>query len=102
MYYIYMLRCTDNSIYTGITTDLNRRISEHINKKGAKYTRNRTVIKIEVFFTTDCKKNASILEYHIKKLKKSEKEKVIINGLLSSPYLLKKIDINNYKEDVKC
>lgn len=99
MYYIYMLRCSDNSIYTGITTDLNRRLSEHINKTGAKYTRNRTVIKIETFFTTNCKKNASILEYHIKKLKKIDKEKLIMNGLKSSKYLLEKIVIDKYEEE---
>ncbi|MBQ3573901.1 MAG: GIY-YIG nuclease family protein, partial [Clostridia bacterium] len=38
MYYVYMMRCSDNSLYTGITTDLERRFEEHKSKKGAKYT----------------------------------------------------------------
>lgn len=48
MYYIYMLRCEDNSIYTGITTDINRRMKEHFskNKKCAKYTLKHTAKKL--------------------------------------------------------
>ncbi|MDO8515918.1 MAG: GIY-YIG nuclease family protein [bacterium] len=38
-YYVYILRCTDKSLYTGITTDLKRRLEEHKNKKGGGYTR---------------------------------------------------------------
>ncbi len=49
MYYVYMLRCEDNSIYTGITTDINRRMSEHFNKteKCAKYTKTHLSQKLE-------------------------------------------------------
>ena len=45
MYYVYMLRCKDNSIYTGITTDINRRMEEHFSKgqKCAKYTLRKRV-----------------------------------------------------------
>ena len=48
MYYVYMLRCTDNSLYTGITTDLERRMSEHFSKdkKCAKYTRRHNAKKM--------------------------------------------------------
>jgi putative endonuclease len=43
MWFVYILRCTDGSLYTGITTDLDRRIEEHRSGTGAKYTRSRTV-----------------------------------------------------------
>lgn len=54
MYYIYMLRCADNSIYTGITTNLQRRIEEHItkSKKCAKYTMRHTAVKLEQAWQT--------------------------------------------------
>ena len=81
MYYIYMLRCKDNSIYTGITTDLQRRIEEHITKgkKCAKYTMRHTAIKLELAWQTDNRSNASKLEYQIKHLNKTQKENIILN-----------------------
>ena len=81
MYYIYMLRCEDNSIYTGITTDLKRRLEEHITKsnKCAKYTMRHTAIKLELAWQTDNRSNASKLEYQIKHLNKTQKENIILN-----------------------
>jgi putative endonuclease len=47
MYYLYLLKCRDGTIYTGITTDVNRRVEEHNNSKlGAKYTRGRRPVKL--------------------------------------------------------
>jgi len=46
MYFVYLLKCRDNSIYTGITTDLERRLEEHKNKKGGHYTASRGVKKM--------------------------------------------------------
>ena len=78
-YYVYMLRCEDNSIYTGITTDINRRFEEHLGKggRGAKYTKNHKPIKIEKVFEACSRMEASKLEYKIKHLRKSEKEELI-------------------------
>ena len=69
MYYIYMLRCNNNSLYTGITTDLNRRTNEHFNKneKCAKYTLHHTANKLEIAWKTENRVLASKLEYQIKK-----------------------------------
>ncbi len=69
MYYVYMLRCKDNSIYTGITKDLTRRMKEHFEKtdKCAKYTRYHEASKLELAWQTETKALASKLEYHIKK-----------------------------------
>ena len=46
MYYVYLIQCKDDSIYTGITTDLERRFREHVDKKGGHYTRTHKVEKI--------------------------------------------------------
>jgi len=94
-----MLRCEDNSIYTGITTDLKRRIKEHISKndKCAKYTLNHTVKKIESAWETENRAFASTLEYHIKKLSKKDKEELIKNASMISSLLGNKIDAAKYK-----
>jgi len=46
MYFVYLIQCNDNSIYTGITTDLKRRFRQHKNKKGGAYTQTHKVAKI--------------------------------------------------------
>lgn len=78
-YYIYLLRCEGNTIYTGITTDVKRRFAEHCDDKakGAKYTKSHKPIKIEAAWKVDTKAEALKLEYRIKRLKKSEKERLI-------------------------
>lgn len=98
MYYIYMLRCKDNSIYTGITNDIKRRWEEHHNKeeKGAKYTKGHTVLKIEAIWVTENRALASKLEYHIKKLTKEQKEKLIITKDLAS-FLRQKVQCEKYQ-----
>ena len=50
MYYIYLLRCKDNSIYAGITNNLERRLQEHLskNEKCAKYTKSHPVLKLDM------------------------------------------------------
>ncbi|MBO5478841.1 MAG: GIY-YIG nuclease family protein [Clostridia bacterium] len=79
MYYTYMLRCEDNSIYTGITTDIERRMKEHFekDKKCAKYTLRHTAKKLECAWCSENRVLASKLEYAIKQLPKSEKEELI-------------------------
>lgn len=83
MFYVYILRCEDNSLYTGITTDVARRFSEHLEggTKGAKYTRSHKPAKIEAVWETDSKINASKLEFRIKKLEKQQKELLIAKKL---------------------
>ena len=81
MYYTYMLRCEDNSLYTGITTDLARRLEEHKSKsrKCAKYTLKHPAIKFEVAWESQTRSVASKLEYNLKKLTKPQKEALIEN-----------------------
>lgn len=85
MYYIYMLRCSDNSLYTGITKDMEKRMKEHCYKlkQGAKYTKVHDVTSLEALWCCDSKGEALKLEYYIKQLKKVQKEALIQNpGLL--------------------
>ncbi len=82
MYYTYIIRCTDDSLYTGITTDVKRRFKEHIsqNEKSAKYTRTHKAIKIEAVWQSKDRISASRLEYQIKRLTKNQKENLIKNN----------------------
>lgn len=101
MYYTYMVRCYDNSIYTGITTDLERRMLEHEaqNNKSAKYTKRHKIKNLELAWISENKVQASKLEYHIKKrLSKLEKEALIQNYKLLKNYSKEKIDSSNYKK----
>lgn len=95
MYYTYMIRCLDYSIYTGITNDIDRRLNEHLTNKGAKYTKSHKAEKLEIVWRSKNKSLASKLEYQIKQLTKSQKED-IINGEKLSKYLKGKIDCRRY------
>ncbi|ESS74114.1 excinuclease ABC C subunit domain-containing protein [Methyloglobulus morosus KoM1] len=70
---VYMILCSDNSLYTGITTDLPRRFRQHCNAKGAKYFRGRQPIKVVYAEDGHNRSAASKREFAIKKLKPSEK-----------------------------
>lgn len=73
-----MLKCSDGSIYTGITTDLNRRIDEHNGSpKGAKYTRVRRPVELIYSESYEDKSSASKREYVIKQLSKIQKLSLI-------------------------
>lgn len=96
MYYTYMLRCEDKSIYTGMTNNLNKRISEHLAKNGAKYTRSHRVICLEKAWQSKDKSLACKLEYQIKNLTKKQKEN-LINGEKLVTYLKGKVDCRRYR-----
>lgn len=73
-YYVYMLVCADDTLYTGITTDLERRITEHNEgKAGAKYTRARRPVKMIYSKKYKDRSSASVAEASMKKLSREEK-----------------------------
>lgn len=77
-WFVYMMRCADSSLYTGITTDLDRRISEHNGmKKGARYTRSRQPVYLVYQECVTTRSVASQREHAIKQLKKVEKEHLV-------------------------
>ena len=83
MYYTYLLRCRDGSLYAGITTDLHRRYREHREggKKGAKYTRAHPPAGYAAAWRAPDRAAASRLEYRLKKLGHADKEAVIDSWL---------------------
>jgi len=83
MWYVYFLRCADNSLYAGITTSLERRLVEHnqCNKKAAKYTRVRRPVALVYAEPHPDRQQASRREYQLKQLSKHNKEKLVANYL---------------------
>ena len=76
-WYVYILKCKDDSYYTGITKNLEKRIADHVSGNGAKYTRGRAPLKLihtEIF---ENRSSASKREFEIKKLSRIEKELLI-------------------------
>lgn len=74
---LYILRCSDGSLYTGITTDVEKRITTHNAGKGAKYTRSRK--PVELVYSEECTDHSTALkrEIEIKALSREEKLKLI-------------------------
>ncbi len=97
-YFVYVLRCKDNSLYTGITTNVARRFDQHCGKRvgSAKYTRSRTPIRIEAIWQTANRSLASCLEYRIKTLSKEKKEALILSPASLSTVFGDRLDSDAY------
>ena len=76
-HYVYVLRCADDTLYTGYTTDVDRRVAEHDAGAGAKYTRGRTPVDLVHVESFDSKSAAMSREYDIKQYSRAEKERLI-------------------------
>ncbi len=73
-WYVYIVRCNDDSLYTGITTELERRVDEHnTSKQAAAYTRARRPVTLVYSESLDSRASASKREYEIKQLTRKEK-----------------------------
>ena len=81
-WFVYMLRCADDSLYTGITTDLERRLDEHnhCEQKGARYTRARRPVALAYVEPCDSRSEASQREYLLKRLSRAEKLDLVNNS----------------------
>lgn len=74
MYFVYIVKCSDETLYTGMTSDLGRRIKEHNNSKlGARYTKIRRPVKLMYSKEFEDRSTALIEEARIKKLSRKEK-----------------------------
>ncbi len=82
MYYVYILRCSGNTLYTGIAADIDRRMSEHFGQteKCARYTKSHKAEELEAYWQTENRSLASRLEYRIKQLSKQQKLRLIENN----------------------
>jgi len=79
MFYTYMVRCKDGTLYTGYTTNIESRIKAHNDGKGAKYTRGRLPVTLVYVESFSDQSQAMKREYEIKKYPRSRKEELIKN-----------------------
>jgi putative endonuclease len=77
MHYVYILRCGDDTLYTGYTTDVERRIEEHRRGTGAKYTRGRGPLELAHVEEYETQSTAMTREHEIKQLSRNKKEQII-------------------------
>ena len=76
-HHVYVLRCADDTLYTGYTTDVQRRVAEHEAGEGAKYTRGRTPVELVHVETFGSRSAAMSREHEVKSLSKARKERLV-------------------------
>jgi putative endonuclease len=86
-FYTYVLHCSNGSLYTGWTSDLNQRIENHNAGKGAKYTRANRPVKLAVSWVLDSKVDAMRLEWKIKHMNRAAKLRLISDPSLCTNLL---------------
>ncbi len=98
MYYTYILRCEKGTLYTGITTDVQRRFQEHLSKSGvgAKYTRANSPVEIVSVWVSSDRSKATKLECFIKTLTKSQKLELISSPDVTLKKYSHKINAEDY------
>ena len=76
MNYVYLLRCSDESLYCGWTTDLEKRVATHNAGSGTKYTRSRRPVELVYFEEYEDRHEALSREWHLKRMSREEKQKM--------------------------
>lgn len=76
-HYVYIVKCSDNTLYTGYSTDVEKRVATHNSGKGAKYTRCRLPVTLVYSESYETKSQAMSREYKIKKLSRKQKMELI-------------------------
>lgn len=92
---VYIILCSDGSLYTGITTDVSRRFGQHANRQGAKYFRGRQPKQLLYVENQHNRSSASQRESMIKKLNRTEKWQLIASEINQLP------EVKNYHNDVE-
>lgn len=80
MNYTYILKCSDGSLYTGWTNNLDKRLTDHNSQKGSRYTRGRTPVELVYYETFSTKEEAMKREAAIKGMSRKYKLQLIANG----------------------
>ena len=75
--FVYLLRCAGDTIYCGWTNDLARRVAAHNAGTGGKYTRSRLPAELVWYTVSETKEEAMSLEFHIKRLTRKQKERLV-------------------------
>ena len=76
---VYMILCTDGTLYTGITNDVKRRLSQHAGRAGAKYFRGRKPMEVVYLEGGHTRSSASQREARIKQMRRSDKDRLIVS-----------------------
>jgi len=77
-WFLYVLRCSDGTLYTGVTTDVSRRLNEHnTSKRGSRYTRARRPVELVYWVDFENQSTAQVAEYNFKQMTREQKEKAI-------------------------
>jgi len=85
-YFVYIVECSDSTLYTGITKDIERRLDEHNNSdKGAKYTKVRRPVRLVYSEESEDRSSASKREYEIKKYTRTQKLELIKSRTTEEP-----------------
>jgi len=79
-HHVYVVECSDGTYYTGYTTNVERRVAEHNDGTGAKYTRGRRPVELVHVESFDSQSEAMQREHAIKQLRRGKKETVVQNG----------------------
>lgn len=84
LYYTYMVRCSDGSLYTGFTDDLEKRIKAHNGEipGGAKYTRSRRPVELVWSLPFERKQDAQSMEFQVKRMKRDQKDALIAAAMV--------------------
>lgn len=77
MWYLYLVRCHDGSLYTGISTDVQRRVEAHANNRGARRLRGRGPLELVFSQALGDRSLASRVEYRVKRLSRADKERLV-------------------------
>lgn len=76
-WYLYMLKCNDGSLYTGLTNDLDRRLGQHGEGTASRYTRSRLPVRLVYTESWDSRSSALAREYAVKSLSRTEKDALV-------------------------
>ena len=80
MNYTYIVQCNDGTLYTGCTNNLDKRIKAHNEGRGAKYTKSRLPVTLVYYETYESKEEAMSREWAIKRLRRYQKEKLLLGS----------------------
>ncbi len=80
-FYTYIVRCSDGTLYTGYTNDIEKRTEAHNAGKGARYTRSRRPVELVYYEEYPTKEEAMSREWHIKRLTRKKKEELVYKGM---------------------
>ena len=97
-WFLYLLECSDGSIYTGIATDVQARFEKHASGTGARYTRSRKPVRVLASFELADRSSASSAEYWVKRLAPSDK-RALAAGVLTLQSVLPVVAIEAGNED---